>query len=99
MPDGGNEDRRSSPRPTSKDPQLIKNSLRGLHGKSQLFPADISTMQQALMDISDNLSEILKRLENLEATASDGGSGRHAVGTAGPTAGPTLESRGETGTP
>jgi hypothetical protein len=87
MPDGGNEDRRSSPRATSKDPQLIKSGLRGLHGKAQLFPADISTIQQALMDISDNLTEMRKRLEVLEETASDAGSARHAAGTASPAEG------------
>jgi prefoldin subunit 5 len=67
----------------SKDPQLIKSSLRPLHGKAQLFPADISTIQQALMDLADNVGEIRKRLENLEATASHG-SARHAAGTASP---------------
>jgi chromosome segregation ATPase len=82
MPDDEIEDRRSSPRAASKDPQLIKTSLRGLQAKAQLFPADISTIQQALMDISDNLTEMRKRLEALEATASDAGSARHAAGTA-----------------
>jgi hypothetical protein len=62
-----------------KDPHLIETSLRGLHGKAQLFPSDIGTIQQALMDISDNLHEMRKRLEALEATASNAAPARSSA--------------------
>jgi hypothetical protein len=87
MPDDEIEDRRSNPRATAKDPHLIRSSLRTLQGKAQLFPADISTIQQALIDITENLTEMRRRLEALEATASDAGSARHAAGTASPAEG------------
>jgi hypothetical protein len=63
---------------------MIKSSLRGLRGKSQLFPADVSAILQALIDVSDNLSEMRGRLDALEATAADAGSARPDDGTASP---------------
>jgi hypothetical protein len=67
-----------------KDPQLIKSSLRTLHGKSQLFPSDISTIQQALMDLTDNLIELRATLEGLGATAESGAHAKHVAPTASP---------------
>jgi uncharacterized protein YlxW (UPF0749 family) len=84
MPDDKIEDRRSNPRATSKDPHLIRSSLRTLQGKAQLFPADISTIQQELIDITEILTEMQRRLATLEATASDAGTARHAVGIPAP---------------
>jgi hypothetical protein len=83
-PEGEEKDRRSESRATPKHPLLIKTSLRSLHGKAQLFPSDISTIQQALMDLADNMSELRGRLDALEAMASNAGSARHAAATPSP---------------
>jgi hypothetical protein len=83
MSETGDIDRRSNPRLTPKRPQLIKSGLRTLHGKAQLFPADINAIQQALMDIAENLSDLGERLDALEATVAEAGSAKHAAGTEG----------------
>ena len=81
--DGEKDDRRSKSR--TKDPQLIKTSVRVLRGKAQLFPSDISVILQALMDISDSLIELRARLEALESTAAEAAeSAGPAAGTASP---------------
>jgi hypothetical protein len=68
----------------SKDPHLIKSGLRALQGKAQLFPSDISTIQQALVDLSDNLIALLERVEALESTVAGAETGKHAAGRISP---------------
>ena len=65
-----------------KDPLLIRTSLRILHGKAQLFPSDINTIQQALIDLSENLSEMQARLEALEAMVASAPRAKHVAGDA-----------------
>lgn len=64
-----------------KDPQLIKSSLRTLNGKTQLFPSDISTIQQALVDLADNFIELRASLEELGATAEGAAHAKHVAPT------------------
>jgi len=45
-----------------------EEQLAHAHGKARLFPSDISTIQQALIDIADNLTALLEWLETLEST-------------------------------
>jgi hypothetical protein len=59
---------------------MIKASLRPLEGRAQLFPNDVTTLVQALMDVSDNLMEVQVRLAELESADVDTGSARHAAG-------------------